>query len=194
MNYIVRGNNIVVTDALREYVEKRLAKLERYFEGNETTEAHVSLTVQGNKDEHKVEVTIPFPGLLLRAEDHGDDMYASIDLVVEKLERQIRKYKTRIHRKARQEGSLRSQYIEEALAAYSTVATALEEDWELDTNPDFQIVRTKRFQFKPMVTDEALLQMDMLGHNFFVFENADTDEINVIYRRKDGRYGLITPE
>ncbi|SDZ20799.1 ribosome hibernation-promoting factor, HPF/YfiA family [Thermoactinomyces sp. DSM 45892] len=195
MDYIVRGNNVVVTDALREYVEKRLAKLERYLISNDTSEAHVSLTVQGNKDQHKVEVTIPFPGLLLRAEDQGEDMYASIDLVVEKLERQVRKYKTRIHRKARQEGSLRSQYMEEALAAYSSVAaTAVEEEWDSSSLADVEIVRTKRFQFKPMGMDEAVLQMDMLSHNFFVFENAETDEVNVVYRRKDGKYGLIAPE
>lgn len=190
MNYIVRGNNIEVTDALKEYVEKRLARIERYFEETKSTDAHVSLTVH-NKDEHKIEVTIPFPGLLLRAEDVSEDMYASIDLVVDKLERQIRKYKTRLHRKSRQEGSLRTQYLEDALASFAAAAPALEKDEE---DHEFQIVKTKRFHFKPMVADEAVLQMDMLGHNFFVFENAHTEEVNVIYRRKDGKYGLIAPE
>ncbi|WP_054951237.1 ribosome hibernation-promoting factor, HPF/YfiA family [Numidum massiliense] len=183
MEYNIRGNNIEVTDALRDYVEKKLSRIEKYFTTAPTSPANVALTVL--KDIHKVEVTIPFPGVMLRAEESNTDMYASIDLVVEKLERQIRKYKTRVNRKARQNGSLRTLF-----KANGQVDPAVDENDEAG----FEVVRTKRFTFKPMDVEEAILQMDMLGHNFFVFSNADTREVNVVYKRKDGRYGLIEPE
>ncbi|SFI64792.1 ribosome hibernation-promoting factor, HPF/YfiA family [Thermoflavimicrobium dichotomicum] len=185
MNYVIRGNNLEVTDALREFIEKKLSRLEKYFE--KPTDAHVALSVQ--KDHHKVEVTIPYPGLLVRAEEVSDDMYVSVDLVIEKLERQIRKYKTKVNRKLRQDGSLRSLQKENAFSIQS-VATATVEQEE----SDFEIVRRKQFELKPMDTEEAILQMDLLGHNFFVFINAETDQVNVIYKRKDGKYGLIEPE
>lgn len=185
MKYNIRGNNIDVTEALRSFVEKKLGRLEKYFDTTNKTEAHVALSVL-NKDDHKVEVTVPFPGVLVRAEESTSDMYASIDKVVEKLERQIRKYKTKVNRKFRQDGTIRS--LENGVAAV-TAPAEVDEDEE-----EFQIVRTKRFNLKPMDAEEAVLQMDMLGHNFFVFSNASTDQINVIYKRKDGRYGLIEPE
>jgi putative sigma-54 modulation protein len=183
MNYVIRGNNLEVTEALRNFVEKKISRLEKYFDTPPSADAHIALSVI--RDDHKVEVTIPFPGVLVRAEEKSADMYASIDLVVEKLERQIRKYKTKINRKPRQEGSLRSQLYENG----NTPATSVEDEEE-----PIEVVRTKRFQLKPMDVEEAIMQMEMLGHNFFVFTNADTDEINVVYRRKDGRYGLIEPE
>ncbi|MDN4592720.1 ribosome hibernation-promoting factor, HPF/YfiA family [Polycladomyces subterraneus] len=183
MNYVIRGNNLEVTEALRNFVEKKISRLEKYFDSPPSADAHIALSVI--RDDHKVEVTIPFPGVLVRAEEKSADMYASIDLVVEKLERQIRKYKTKINRKLRQEGSLRSQLVENG-----NTPTLMEDEEE----DPIQVVRTKRFQLKPMDVEEAIMQMEMLGHNFFVFANADTDEINVVYRRKDGRYGLIEPE
>ncbi|MBN2907992.1 ribosome-associated translation inhibitor RaiA [Polycladomyces sp. WAk] len=182
MNYVIRGNNLEVTEALRNFVEKKISRLEKYFDTPPSADAHIALSVI--RDDHKVEVTIPFPGVLVRAEEKSADMYASIDLVVEKLERQIRKYKTKVNRKVRQEGSLRSQLVENG-----NTSTALVDDEEEPV-----VVRTKRFHLKPMDVEEAIMQMEMLGHNFFVFTNADTDEINVVYRRKDGRYGLIEPE
>ncbi|MBA4495361.1 ribosome hibernation-promoting factor, HPF/YfiA family [Paenactinomyces guangxiensis] len=185
MKYVIRGNNIEVTDALRDFVEKKLSRLEKYFETPPAAEAHVALSVL--KDEHKVEVTIPFPGLLVRAEESSEDMYASVDLVVQKLERQIRKYKTKMNRKFRQDATLRIPWKEHSPNLQSTSVVAEEEE-------EIKIVRTKRFNLKPMDAEEAVLQMDMLGHNFFVFSNAVTDQINVVYKRKDGKYGLIEPE
>jgi putative sigma-54 modulation protein len=187
MRYVIRGNNLQVTDALKEFVERKLSRLEKYFDSEADLEAHVVMSVI--KDEHKVEVTIPYPGLLCRAEESSEDMYASVDLVVEKLERQIRKYKTRVNRKSRQDASFRNTRKENDYNR-GTAASVVTDEEEMDLN----VVRPKRFHLKPMDTEEAILQMDMLGHNFFVFTNAITNEVNVIYRRKDGKYGLIEPE
>jgi len=173
MRITVKGKNIAVTPALREHVEKKLGKLPRYFDS--IKEATATLSVEKNR--HIVEVTMPLNGgMLLRAEEETQDMYASIDLVVEKLERQIEKYKTRIARKLK-DGSLKD---------LTPVSGGVEDD-------EPRIVRTKRFAMKPMPVDEAILQMNLLGHDFFVFCNAETDEVNVVYQRRDGNYGLIEP-
>lgn len=172
MNIILKGRNIEVTDALREYVDKRLGKLTKYIEGLD--EAQVTLLVE--KDRHRVEVTIPLNGLILRDEEETIDMYSSIDLVIEKLEKQIEKYKSRINKRAKNQ-TIRG------------ITVKNEENLE-----EPRVVRTKRFAFKPMPVEEAILQMNLLGHNFFVFSNAETDEVNVVYKRKDGNYGLIEPE
>lgn len=182
MNYNIRGERIEVTDALRDYVEKKVGKLERYFETPPTSDVNVKLSVR--KDAHNVEVTIPMPGLMLRAEEKNPDMYASIDLVVDKLERQIRKHKTKVNRKFRQDGSIRTLFKEGNGAA--STATAVEDE-------ELELVRTKRFALKPMDVEEAILQMNLIGHNFFVFSNMETQEVNVVYRRDDGKYGLIEP-
>lgn len=180
MNYTVRGANIEVTEALRSYVEKKLGRLERYFETPPTSDVHVTLSVV--KDLQNVEVTIPLPGVMLRAEVKGSDMYASIDLVTEKLERQIRKHKTKMNRKIRQEAGLRS-FKEDP-----TSPQMHEEDEQ------FELVRTKRFTLKPMDVEEAILQMNLVGHSFFVFSNSeDSEQVNVVYKRNDGTYGLIEP-
>ncbi|PTX62573.1 putative sigma-54 modulation protein [Melghirimyces profundicolus] len=186
MKYNIRGNNIDVTQALRDYVVKKLGRLEKYFDSTSATEAHVALSVY--RDEHKVEVTVPFPGLLVRAEEATENMYAAIDNVVEKLERQIRKYKTKVNRKFRQDGTIRN--LENGTAPEIAENHLENEEGE----SEFEVVRTKRFNLKPMDTEEAILQMDLLGHNFYVFSNADTNEVNVVYKRKDGKYGLIEPE
>lgn len=178
MNYNIRGENLEITPALREYVEKKVGKLEKYFDTTPTSDVNVKMTVQNNK--HIIEVTIPMPQLLLRAEETHNDMYAAIDLVVEKLERQIRKHKTKVNRKFRQEGSVKYMFKTDL-------------DDENEESDEIKIVRTKRFNLKPMDAEEAVLQMDMLGHNFFVFSNAESGETNVVYRRKDGKYGLIEP-
>jgi len=180
MNYTIRGENIEVTAAIRDYVEKKINKLERYFDTPPTSDVHVNLSVYN--DAQTIEVTIPMTNLLLRAEEEHADLYAAIDLVVDKLERQIRKHKTKVNRKFRQEGSPR--YI---------FAELEKEKREQEESDDIEIVRTKRFNLKPMDSEEAILQMDMLGHNFFVFTNAESGDTNVVYRRKDGRYGLIEP-
>lgn len=181
MKYTIRGQNVEVTPALKEYVEKKVGRLERYFNDiPPSMEAIVTLSV--NRDEHRIEVTIPMPGVILRAEEARDDMYAAADVVVEKLERQIRKHKTKINRKFRQDGSLKDLFAEQVDGV-----PAQEE-------PRIEIVRNKRFALKPMDVEEAAMQMDMLGHNFFVFNNAETDLISVVYKRRDGRYGLIEPD
>jgi putative sigma-54 modulation protein len=134
------------------------------------------------RGQHNVEVTIALSGLLLRAEERQEDMYASIDLVVDKLERQIRKHKTKVNRKVLKEGGLRGLFVDNVSPAE-----------EPEDEEELQVVRTKRFTMKPMDVEEAILQMNLLGHNFFVFANMDTNEINVVYRRDDGKYGLIEP-
>jgi len=172
MNLNVRGKNIEVTPALKEYVAKRLGKLDKYFD--EDREATVTLIVE--KGTHKIEVTIPVNGMILRGEEGTGDMYASIDLVTEKLEKQVNKYKGKLSRKGR------------------TLETKAG-DLPVDEHPEEkEVVKTKRFAIKPMPLEEAIMQMNLLGHNFFVFSNAETEEINVLYIRKDGNYGLIEPE
>lgn len=167
MKVNVRGKNIEVTDALREHVEKKVGKLQRFF--NELGDAQVVLSVV--KDSHRVEVTIPLNGMILRGEEATQDMYASIDLVVEKLEKQLEKYKGKLMRR---------------LKPASPAATA-----QRAAEEAFKIVRTKRFALKPMSVEEAVMQMNLLGHSFFVFTNADTDAVSVVYKRKDGNYGII---
>ncbi len=173
MGVQIRGRNIEVTEALKEYINKRLRKLEKHI--NNLGEAQVTLSVV--RGFHRIEVTTPINGMILRGEESTDDMYASIDLVVDKLEKQIEKYKGKLQRRgARVASNLKAP-----------VAANVEEDGP-------RLVRTKRFAIKPMPVDEAVLQMNLLGHNFFVFSNAETDEVNVVYKRKDGNYGLIEPE
>ncbi|MEC0183474.1 ribosome-associated translation inhibitor RaiA [Paenibacillus peoriae] len=184
MNLTVRGQQIEVTDALKDYVDKKFSRLEKYFDAPPTSDGSVTLST--TRDLHTVEVTIPLPGLVLRAEDESDDMYASIDAVVDKLERQIRKNKTKLNRKFRQKGSLKTLFVEDP-AGNVVVA----EDAELD---ELEVVRTKRFLLKPMDVEEAILQMNMVGHNFFVFANIDNEEVSVVYKRNDGKYGLIERE
>ena len=176
----VRGENIEVTNAIREYVEKKLSKLEKYFgDAAENSTDNVNLKVYSDKTS-KVEVTIPLPYLVLRAEETSPDMYASIDLVTDKLERQIRKYKTKLNRKSREKG-------------FKNLGFVPTEDPKQAEKEDkkFEVVRTKRVDLKPMDAEEAILQMDMLGHDFFIYEDAETNGTNIVYRRKDGRYGLI---
>ncbi|MFC4709195.1 ribosome hibernation-promoting factor, HPF/YfiA family [Enterococcus eurekensis] len=178
--YNVRGENIEVTEAIRDYVEKKVGKLERYFSDVPNATAHINLKVYTEKTA-KVEVTIPLPFLVLRAEETSPDLYASVDLVVDKLERQIRKFKTKINRKAR----------ETAIPDVRTEAIFINGDTEDENGSDLEIVRTKRLSLKPMDSEEAVLQMNMLGHNFFIFEDAETNGTSIVYRRKDGKYGLI---
>ncbi|CAM2935394.1 ribosome-associated translation inhibitor RaiA [Paenibacillus sediminis] len=180
MNFSIRGQQIDVTDALRDYVDKKLSRLEKYFTAPPISEGNVTLSVV--RGLHTVEVTIPLPGIMLRAEDRSDDMYASIDAVVDKLERQIRKHKTKLNRKFRKDSSQKTIFVDHA-GGSSSVA--------VDEDDDLEVVRTKRFLLKPMDVEEAILQMNMVGHNFFVFSNIDTREVNVVYKRSDGKYGLI---
>ena len=173
MKVTVIGKNIDVTPALREIVEKKISKLDRYFKPN--VAARATLTVQ--KNSQIFEVTIPFNGVILRCEESTDDMYKSIDLVQAKLERQIRKQRTKLQRRSNE--SLRFSSFDEV---------ALEEE------DQGEIVKVKRFNIKPMSTEEAILQMELVEHNFFVFKDSDTNNVNVLYKRKDGDYGLLEPD
>lgn len=174
MKIKIIAKNIELTKGLKEAAEKKLSKLEKYF--NPEVVAHVTLSVQKNRQ--IVEVTIPFNGVTLRGQEDLEDMYASMDLVVDKLEGQIRKQKTKLQR--RQIGdSLRYQVIT---------------DLDNEETEEPKVVKTKRFSIKPMSVDEAILQMELLGHSFFVFEDSDNDDVCVLYKRKDGNYGLIEPE
>ncbi|MCH5272616.1 MAG: ribosome-associated translation inhibitor RaiA [Lachnospiraceae bacterium] len=174
MNYTVSGKNIEVTDGLREAVVDKLSKLERYFAPD--TEVNVTLSVE--KERQRIEVTIPIKGTIIRAEQVSSDMYASIDLVEAVLERQLRRYKNKLVDKKQSATALSQMFIEE----------------EVGAEDEIKIVRSKRFAIKPMDIEEACVQMELLGHDFFVFRNAETDEVNVVYKRKGNTYGLIEPE
>lgn len=180
MDIEIRGKNIEVTPALNDYALKRISKLSKYVDQDAT--AHVALSVEGELQ--KVEVTIPLPGLILRGEVIQSDMYASLDGVVEKLERQLEKHKTKLNKRYRDKG-IRQYATEEGLLPGAAAPSADEA---------FKIVRSKRFALKPMDEEEAIMQMDLLGHNFFVFFNATTEEVNVVYKRNDQNYGLIEPQ
>jgi putative sigma-54 modulation protein len=177
MKITVSGKNgMVITDGLRTAVEKSLNKIGRFF--TKDTEARVVLSVQ--KNSQIAEVTIPFKGMLFRAEEVSNDMYVSIDSVAEKIERQIMKYKTKI----------KNSFANDSIRFDITQGYIGENGEE---TKEFEVVKTKKFFIKPMSVEEAILQMNLLGHNFFVFTNSDTEDFSVVYKRKDGKYGLIEP-
>ncbi len=174
MKFIISGKNIDVTEGLKAAVNEKIGKLEKYF--TEDTEIFVTLSTE--KERQKIEVTIPMKGNIVRAEQESNDMYVSIDLVEEIIERQLRKYKTKLLVKQQAAVNLNKEFIDE----------------DVDDDEEIKIIRTKRFAVKPMDAEEACVQMELLGHNFFVFRNAETDEVNVVYKRKSNTYGLIEPE
>ena len=176
MRIKITGRNIELTEGLKAAVEDKLNKLEKYF----TPDTEVNVTLSVEKERQKVEVTIPMKGSYIRSEQVSSDMYVSIDLVEEIIERQLRKYKTKLIAKQQGGHDFRQEFIE-------SDTSAAESD-------EIEIVRTKRFGIKPMFPEDACIQMELLGHNFFVFSNAETDEVNVVYKRKDGSFGLIEPE
>ena len=175
MKYIISGKNIDVTEGLKTAVYDKIGKLERYFLPE--TEIHVTFSVE--KERQKIEVTIPMKGNIIRAEQESSDMYVSIDLVEEIIERQLRRYKTKL--------------VEQKQAAFNFSSSYIEQD-DAAEEEQIRIIRSKHFAMKPMDAEEACVQMELLGHNFFVFRNADTDEVNVVYKRKANTYGLIEPE
>ena len=176
MEVIVRSRNVDVSEGLREHVEKKIGKLEKFFD--QVQEAQVTLSVE--KERHIVEVTVPVNGMILRGQEESGDMYASVDMVVDKLEKQIDKYKTRLFKRFRGNGGKSKQ---------APVVSQTVEDFD-----EGQVVKIKRFIVKPMVVDEAIMQMNLIGHDFFVFFNSDSEDVNVVYKRKDGNYGLIEPQ
>ncbi len=176
MKYIIIGKNIEVTEGLKTAVESKLGKLERYFTPD--TEIHVTLSVQ--KEHQKIEVTIPVKGNIIRSEQVSDDMYVSIDLVEEVIERQLRKYKNKLIARHQEGGNFKQEFFDSAD--------------KNESDDEIKIVRTKKFGIKPMYPEDACVQMELLGHDFFVFFNAETEEVNVVYKRKNGSFGLIEPE
>lgn len=176
IKYSIRGENLEVTEALRDYVVSKLEKIEKYFQADQELDARVNLKVYREKTA-KVEVTIPLGSITLRAEDVSQDMYGSIDLVTDKIERQIRKNKTKIERKNRNKKST-SQLFTDAVVEEAEAAPA-------------KIVRSKQIDLKPMDLEEALLQMDLLGHDFFIYTDVEDNTTNVLYRREDGDVGLL---
>lgn len=175
MRFTISGKNIDITEGLRNTVTEKLGKLEKYF----TPDTEVIVTMSVEKERQKIEVTIPVKGNIIRSEQVSSDMYVSIDLVEEVIERQLRKYKTKLIAKHQEGTNFRREFIEK------------EEPEELE---EVQIIRTKHFGIKPMYPEDACIQMELLGHNFFVFCNAETEEVNVVYKRKGNTYGLIEPE
>lgn len=173
MKVSVIAKNIQLTPALKEMVERKISKLEKYFSPD--VEARATLSVQKNRQ--IFEVTIPFNGIILRAEEATDDLYKSIDIVEEKLTRQIRKQRTKLSRKHHE--SFKYSSIDEVA---------------FEKEDDGQVVKVKKFGVKPMSADEAILQMELISHSFFVYQDADTNKISVMYKRKDGNYGLLEPE
>ena len=172
MKYNIRGSKIKITDAIGSYIENKIGKLDKYFENPDDITANVLVRESGINQ--KIEVTIPIKSTILRGESANKDLYAAIDLVLEKLERQIRKNKTRLHK-----------FNKEAIDAFIDFEISKEEKEEE------KIVKRKTVEMKPMNEEEAILQMNMLGHDFFVFKNADTNEVAVVYKRKDNQYGII---
>lgn len=174
MNLVISGKNIDITEGLRAAVEEKIGKLERYF--NDSTEVHVTLSTEKNRQ--KIEVTVPMKGAIIRAEETSTDMYVSIDLVEEVIERQLRKYKNKLIQKEQNVAQLSKGFVDE----------------DVYDEEEISIIRSKKFAMKPMDPEEACVQMELLGHTFFVFRNSETDEVNVVYKRKDNTYGLIEPE
>ena len=178
MRFNIVGRNIDVTEGLEDAIEEKLGKLEKYFRPD--TQINVTLSVE--KDSQKIEVTIPMKGNIIRSEQESSDMYVSIDLVEEIIERQLRKYKTKLTASCKKGAVSISDFAE----------SYIEEDFE--EPEEIRIERTKKFAVKPMDPEEACMQMELLGHTFFVFRSALSEEINVVYKRKNGTYGLIEPE
>lgn len=174
MKIIISGKNIDVTEGLKTAVQDKLGKLEKYF--TPETEAQVTLSVE--KDRQKIEVTIPVKGNIIRSEQVSSDMYVSIDLVEEVIERQLKKYKKKLVDQKQAASFFKQEYI----------------DKDYMDEEEIRIIRSKKFDIKPMYPEDACIQMELLGHSFYVFCNAETDQVNVVYKRKGNTYGLIEPE
>lgn len=185
IRFEIHGDNLTITDAIRNYIEEKIGKLERYFNNVPNAVAHVKVKTYSNSTT-KVEVTIPLKDVTLRAEERHDDLYAGVDLITNKLERQVRKYKTRVNRKHRDRGD-QEVFVSEVQEAPPEEISGAEEN----NDNDIEIIRSKQFSLKPMDSEEAVLQMNLLGHDFFIFTDRETDGTSIVYRRKDGKYGLI---
>lgn len=178
MEIFVRGDNVKVTEAIENYVKDKLKKIDKYIGDNENVKATAVINVKNHNQ--KVEITIPLKSFIIRAEETRDDLYAAIDVVVDKLERQIRKNKTK----------LQSKKVKE----YSSKEFVIEEIESYENEEEEKIVKRKKVEVKPMSEEEALLQMELLGHQFYIFKDAETSKVSVVYKRKEGNYGIIESE
>ena len=178
MEIFVRGDNVKVTEAIESYIGEKLKRIEKYIGDSETVRATAVINVKNHNQ--KVEVTIPLKTFILRAEETQDDLYAAIDIVTDKLERQIRKNKTKLQTKKMKEVSFKEFVIDE-----------IEED---DEDSEEKIVKRKTIEVKPMSEEEAILQMELLGHQFYIFKDSETLKPAVVYKRKEGKYGIIESE
>ena len=175
MRIKITGRNIELTEGLKAAVEDKLNKLEKYF----TPDTEVNVTLSVEKERQKVEVTIPMKGSYIRSEQVSSDMYVSIDLVEEVIERQLKKYRTKLVTKQQNAAAVFKQDF-------------LDEKSEDDE--EIKIIRTKKFDMKPMYPEDACVELELLGHDFYVYSNAETEAVNVVYKRKGNTYGLIEPE
>ena len=176
MEIIIHGDKLKITEAMKDYIEEKLEKLNKYLENSDNVRASVMVKVKNH--EQRVEITIPLKAFILRSEESKEDFYAAVDKTIDKLERQIRKNKTRIMAK---QGKTNRDFD---LAAFK----------EEDSNDDKKILKRKKVEVKPMNEEEAILQMELLGHQFYMYKDSDTDQINVVYKRTDGNYGVIESE
>lgn len=172
MKFNIRGKKLEVTPSLKSYIEDKIGRLDKYFENPDNIEANVLIKVSGINQ--VVEVTINTHGLILRGEESNKDLYASIDFVTDKIERQIRKNKTKIHKKV----------SKDTIRDFKVIESDVTEEKK-------DVVKRKIVDMKPMSEEEASLQMDLIDHDFFVYKDADTGSINIIYKRKDGNYGVL---
>lgn len=174
MKFNIRGKNVDVTPAIKSYIEEKIGRLDKYLESPRDVSASIVVKVRGK--EQIIEVTIPVNKIILRGEESHDDLYAAIDLVSDKIERQIRKNKTKLKKRKEKNNFVDFNY---------------EFEVNKDEEKDEAIVKRKSIEMKPMNEEEALLQMDLLGHEFFVFKNTDSECVSILYKRKDGNYGII---
>ena len=179
LRYQVRGENLEITQAIREYVENKVSKLEKYFADILEANVYAHAKVYKN-NKKKIEITVPLKGVTLRAEETNEDLYAAVDLVVDKLERQMRKHKTKINRKGREKG-----FVEENLLTSELKETEETSETALDFG------KVKQLKVEPMTREEAVFQMELLGHDFFAFLDNSTNEISVVYKRRDTGYGVL---
>lgn len=174
MEIVIRGDKIKVTQAINSYLKDKLSKLEKYIEDYDNVRATVVVKVKNH--EQKVEVTIPLKKFILRAEESKEDLYAAIDVVVDKIERQIRKNKTKLQSKKIKERDIAIDYVE-----------------DID-DEDNKVVKRKTIEVKPMSEEEAIIQMELLGHSFYLFKDATSSKPTLVYKREDGNYGVIETE
>lgn len=172
MKYIIRSAKMENTDAIKEYIENKLARLDKYFQDSDEIEANVLTKVNGKKQ--TIEVTIPTKHFTLRNEETNGDLYAAVDKIVDKLERQIRKNKEKINKKVNK-----------------TLINDFEYDLIDELSEEEKVVKRKKVELKPIDEEEAIIQMEMLGHSFFVYKDVDTNEVCILYKRKNGNYGII---